>query len=119
MNADQKGFLEKALNKIHGIAPLLLFGPFGTGKSRTLMELIGILTNYRKAKVLVCTQSNSAADLFIERLRNVFEPSDLLRLYAFNRSMGGISQTILKYSTWNNGNLLNFKELKYCRKTNI
>ncbi len=49
--------------------PSLVLGPFGCGKTRALSECIEVLTLHMpKSCVLVCTHSNSAADLYVENL---------------------------------------------------
>ena len=49
--------------------PSLVLGPFGCGKTRTLSECIKLLTLYvPEARILVCTHSNSAADLYVEAM---------------------------------------------------
>ena len=60
---------------MHGSAPFLLVGPFGTGKTRTLIEFLRRLVAHRKpggamadgpmaARVLVCSPSNSSVDKY-------------------------------------------------------
>lgn len=60
---------KKAVNLIlshSSPVPIIINGPFGTGKTRLLTEAIRLLTLRRKdRKVLVCTQSNHAADLYV------------------------------------------------------
>ncbi|XP_051488687.1 helicase with zinc finger domain 2 [Apus apus] len=47
------------------VPPLLIYGPFGTGKTFTLaMATIEVLRQ-PKARVLICTHTNSAADIYI------------------------------------------------------
>lgn len=48
--------------------PVLLLGPFGTGKTQTVAEAVKILISERtqKCRILICTHSNSAADHYIE-----------------------------------------------------
>ena len=49
------------------LPPILLIGPYGTGKTFTLGQAIKVLlTSKMKRKILVCTHSNSAADLYIK-----------------------------------------------------
>lgn len=51
--------------------PLLIFGPFGTGKTRTLAEAVKELCRLHSGnpdenlRILICTHSNSAADHYI------------------------------------------------------
>jgi superfamily I DNA and/or RNA helicase/exoribonuclease R len=60
----------KAVNMIltHSSPSLLIInGPFGTGKTRLLAEAIRLLTLTKGCpRVLVCTQSNDAADLYVK-----------------------------------------------------
>lgn len=90
-NERQLRAIHSALNKRFQKkkVPFLLFGPFGTGKTKTLVELIlQIIVHMKDAKILVCTPSNSAADVFAVKLaksKNVLNTSSLLRLYASHR----------------------------------
>ena len=53
--------------------PLIIIGPPGTGKTTTIVEsIIQVLKHKSKAKILVCTPSNSAGDQICERLINAF-----------------------------------------------
>lgn len=59
----------KAINLILSSSShtVIVNGPSGTGKTRLLTEAIRLLTLTRKnLKVLVCTKSNHAADLYVE-----------------------------------------------------
>lgn len=67
LNAKQK----EAINAITApisinLPPILLIGPFGTGKTYTLAQAIKLLLQQPEAKILICTHSNSAADLYIK-----------------------------------------------------
>lgn len=90
-NERQLRAIHSALNKRwqKKKVPFLLFGPFGTGKTKTLVELIQqIIVHMKDAKVLVCTPSNSAADVFAVKLakaKNIIGSNVLLRLYATHR----------------------------------
>ncbi|VFV33291.1 low quality protein: peroxisomal [Lynx pardinus] len=48
------------------VAPLLLYGPFGTGKTYTLAAASLEVIRQPHTKVLICTHTNSAADIYIE-----------------------------------------------------
>ncbi|KAA0718780.1 Zinc finger domain 2 [Triplophysa tibetana] len=46
-------------------APLLIYGPFGTGKTHCLASAAIQLALQPKTKVLICTYTNSSADLYV------------------------------------------------------
>ena len=48
------------------LPPILLIGPFGTGKTFTLALAIKQLLTQPEPRILICTHSNSAADLYIK-----------------------------------------------------
>uniref|UniRef100_UPI0037E7520A 3'-5' exoribonuclease HELZ2-like n=1 Tax=Semicossyphus pulcher TaxID=241346 RepID=UPI0037E7520A len=47
------------------VAPLLIYGPFGTGKTFTLATAARELCKQLHNKVLICTYTNSSADLYV------------------------------------------------------
>ncbi|XP_041836471.1 helicase with zinc finger domain 2-like isoform X2 [Melanotaenia boesemani] len=53
------------------VAPLLIYGPFGTGKTFTLATAAIELCKLPHNKVLICTYTNSSADLYV---RDHFHP---------------------------------------------
>ncbi|XP_045931109.1 helicase with zinc finger domain 2-like [Micropterus dolomieu] len=53
------------------VAPLLIYGPFGTGKTFTLAAAARELCKQPHNKVLICTYTNSSADLYV---RDHFHP---------------------------------------------
>ncbi|XP_037554227.1 helicase with zinc finger domain 2 [Nematolebias whitei] len=53
------------------MAPLLIYGPFGTGKTFTLATAARELCKQPQNKVLICTHTNSSADLYV---RDHFHP---------------------------------------------
>ncbi|KAK2821021.1 hypothetical protein Q5P01_023980 [Channa striata] len=53
------------------VAPLLIYGPFGTGKTFTLATAARELSKQPHNKVLICTYTNSSADLYV---REHFHP---------------------------------------------
>ncbi len=44
-------------------APYLIFGPFGCGKTRLLLEYVKQLLRDPKARVLLCAHSNTATGM--------------------------------------------------------
>ena len=47
----------------------LIHGPFGTGKTKTLIEIIRQEAKLKK-KILITADSNAAVDNIVERLKN-------------------------------------------------
>ncbi|XP_055304449.1 probable RNA helicase armi isoform X2 [Sitodiplosis mosellana] len=69
--------------------PYLIFGPPGTGKTTTLVEIIlQLLASNKKSKILITTQSNSASNLITQRLiqSKQLHSDSLLRLISHNYS---------------------------------
>lgn len=53
--------------------PILLLGPFGTGKTFTIAQALRfLLTKSSEYKILLCTHSNSAADLYVKEFFDVW-----------------------------------------------
>ena len=91
--------------------PLLMLGPFGTGKTRTIAEaikeLIIMQLNDRTAdyRILLCTHSNSAADHYIRNYLHPFLTTScgshskfkLLRICWENRFINTVSDEVLQY----------------------
>ena len=83
------------------LPPILIIGPYGTGKTFTIGQAIKILLKQTDSKVLVCTHSNSAADLYIREYLHPFiekNPSvRLVRVYYKHRWVQTVHQTVQRY----------------------
>ena len=103
LNEPQRKVIAQLLTRTHGSAPYLMFGPFGTGKTRTLIEFLrqlvaapGASKGGKKgapaqgaARVLVCSPSNSSVDKYITALKELLGPDAMLRVQAPHRLPGG------------------------------
>eukprot|EP00039_Didymoeca_costata_P004474 m.73459 g.73459 ORF g.73459 m.73459 type:complete len:1080 (+) comp12420_c0_seq2:243-3482(+) len=70
--------------------PFLIWGPPGTGKSRTLVNAIcAILLTQPNTKILVCAPSNAATDLLLKRVVSIMGDikKDAFRLNAASREI--------------------------------
>ncbi|XP_071943704.1 3'-5' exoribonuclease HELZ2-like [Antedon mediterranea] len=85
--------------------PLVIYGPFGTGKTRTMAESVKKILLKDDTTVLICTMSNSSADLYItDYLDKYLNKSyskrkcpKLLRVYASRRRINTIPSEVKKY----------------------
>ncbi|KAK0142880.1 RNA helicase Mov10l1 [Merluccius polli] len=81
--------------------PYVLFGPPGTGKTITLIEAILQVYHFvPSSRLLVCTPSNSAADLICIRLHHsgFMHAASLARINASCRQEESISEELRPYS---------------------
>ncbi|XP_044049108.1 RNA helicase Mov10l1 [Siniperca chuatsi] len=81
--------------------PYVLFGPPGTGKTITLIEAILQVYHFMpSSRVLVCTPSNSAADLICIRLHHsgFLHAASLARVNASSRQDESIPEVLRLYS---------------------
>lgn len=84
------------------LPPILLIGPFGTGKTYTLAQIIKQLLTQSESRILICTHSNSAADLYIREYLHPWAESGIadakpLRIYYHKRWVATVNQTVQKY----------------------
>ncbi|XP_012692807.2 RNA helicase Mov10l1 [Clupea harengus] len=81
--------------------PYVLFGPPGTGKTVTLIEaILQVYHRVPSSRLLVCTPSNSAADLVCIRLHDsgFLHSASLARVNASCRQEESIPQVLQQYS---------------------
>jgi hypothetical protein len=70
--------------------PSLVLGPFGCGKTRTLRECIMLLSLVAGPPILICTHSNSAANIYVQELSREYakrgtEGVSMIRIYYTGR----------------------------------
>ncbi|XP_012395158.1 helicase with zinc finger domain 2-like [Sarcophilus harrisii] len=74
-NAKQKqaiSYITGTASESRQVPPLLIYGPFGTGKTYTLAWAALEVIKQPNAKVLICTHTESAADVYIREYFHVY-----------------------------------------------
>ncbi|CAH1119647.1 unnamed protein product [Phaedon cochleariae] len=84
------------------LPPILVIGPFGTGKTFTLAQAIRELIRDPSNRILLCTHSNSAADLYIKDYLDQWveageENARPLRIYYTKRWVTTVNPVVQKY----------------------
>ncbi|XP_030750107.1 probable helicase with zinc finger domain [Sitophilus oryzae] len=84
------------------LPPILVIGPFGTGKTFTLAQAIRNLIKDSSNRILLCTHSNSAADLYIKDYLDKWvqegeENARPLRIYYQKRWVATVNSVVQKY----------------------
>ena len=85
LNEEQKRAVSNGIIRYHLKPPFLLFGAFGTGKTRTIIEMIRqvlmwlcieyqIISKNSNLKLLVCGCSNSSVDSILKTLLAHYNP---------------------------------------------
>ncbi|KAJ8965498.1 hypothetical protein NQ314_004086, partial [Rhamnusium bicolor] len=97
------------------LPPILVIGPFGTGKTFTLAQAIRELIKDPSNRILLCTHSNSAADLYIKDYLDIWveageENARPLRIYYTKRWVTTVNPVVQKYCLIkNNGSIRTFE----------
>lgn len=66
MNSKQReAIIAMTTPLVHQLLPIFLVGPYGTGKTYTLAHATRLILQQPNTRILICTHSNSAADLYI------------------------------------------------------
>uniref|UniRef100_A0A8C5TIV5 Mov10 like RISC complex RNA helicase 1 n=1 Tax=Malurus cyaneus samueli TaxID=2593467 RepID=A0A8C5TIV5_9PASS len=100
LNVQQKLAVKRILSGECRPTPYLLFGPPGTGKTVTVIEVIlQIHFTLPDSRILVCAPSNAATDLICLRLHqsNLLKPGMMVRVNAAFRSAEQIDDMVKPY----------------------
>ncbi|KAL5018495.1 hypothetical protein ScPMuIL_004217 [Solemya velum] len=103
LNAKQREAVLAITADVDGtVPPILLVGPFGTGKTYTLAQAAKQALEQETNRILICTHSNSAADLYIkEFLHPYVKEGNLkarpLRIYWQHRWIQTVPEIVLQY----------------------
>ncbi|CAL8349608.1 unnamed protein product [Boreogadus saida] len=84
------------------LPPVLLIGPYGTGKTFTLAQGVKHILRQQHSRVLICTHSNSAADLYIKDYLHPYVEAGNpharpLRVYFRNRWVKTVHPVVQQY----------------------
>ncbi|KAG7202166.1 hypothetical protein KM043_015848 [Ampulex compressa] len=113
LNAEQKRAVAIMTAPINiTLPPVLLLGPFGTGKTYVIAQALHmLLTLHPKHKILLCTHSNSAADLYVKDYFDEWCESEKnsrlrpTRIYYKGRARNTVHPVVQKYCLMDeNGN---------------
>ena len=91
LNTNQREVIKRILAPEGTTSPVVVFGPFGTGKTFTLNQAIRHLVTKKHNRILLCTHTNSAADIHVKLLhdylteQNGLKAAKPLRIYHTNR----------------------------------
>ncbi|KAF0290524.1 putative helicase with zinc finger domain [Amphibalanus amphitrite] len=86
------------------LPPVLVLGPYGTGKTYTMAHGVKhILNGSENSRILICTHSNSAADLYIREylsgyVKGGMEAARPLRVYYRRRRLGTVHFTVRPFT---------------------
>jgi len=82
--------------------PYIIFGPPGTGKTTTVVELIHqFVRGFERARVLVCAPTNTAADVCCEKLgqrSGITGRVQMLRLMSYTRNRNEVPEAVRQFT---------------------
>ncbi|XP_060058592.1 probable helicase with zinc finger domain isoform X2 [Erinaceus europaeus] len=84
------------------LPPVLIIGPYGTGKTFTLAQAVKHILQQQETRILICTHSNSAADLYIKDYLHPYVEAGNpqarpLRVYFRNRWVKTVHPVVHQY----------------------
>ncbi|KAJ3409586.1 hypothetical protein HDV05_004330 [Chytridiales sp. JEL 0842] len=99
LNWAQMKAVQAIVDQKHGDVPFLIWGPPGTGKTKTCIESIRqILTKDPHARILACAPSNSAADTIARRLKKFLSPAEMFCLNSSQRQFAEVPHELMAYT---------------------
>ena len=87
------------LKREYGELPFHIYGPPGSGKTKTVCELVTQMAKDPgfRGSILLCAPSNPACDVLTDRLSAHFEPHEMLRLNDCSRTFAEVPNQLLPY----------------------
>ena len=79
LNSNQREVIKRILAPGNTSSPVVVFGPFGTGKTFTLNQAIRHLVTKKHNRILLCTHTNSAADIHVRLLHDYLKKENALK----------------------------------------
>ena len=98
LNYEQKKAVNAVTTENYGQLCYLINGPAGTGKTKTICEMVTQLGRNSNLQgcILLCAPSNQAADTLTIRLKS-FQPTEMLRLNHFSRTFAEVPMDLMMY----------------------
>ena len=101
LNYEQMKAVDTIQAQNYGRLPLIINGPPGTGKTKTVVEaVLQLLRDDACGAILLCAPSDSAADTLAIRLRTEIarmNPGWLFRMNEFSRTFAEVPEVLLPY----------------------
>ena len=101
IHGNYANLLQKAIDAIqyrrYGDVPMIISGPPGTGKTKTIVETVVQLCRDKNfsGSILVCAPSDQAADTLALRLKPNLTVESLLRLQDYSRTFAEVPEALL------------------------
>ncbi|KAJ3329710.1 hypothetical protein HDU76_007328 [Blyttiomyces sp. JEL0837] len=120
LNWSQMKAVQAIIDQKHGDIPFLIWGPPGTGKTKTCIEAIRqIISLDSTARVLACAPSNSAADTLVRRLLKFLTPRELFRLNPATRPFAEVPEEIMAYTYTSSENFFDLPPMMALMKLRV
>ena len=105
LNPEQWAAVRHVLEARARPTPYIIFGPPGTGKTRTVVEIIAQAVKLfdRPFRILACAPSNTAADVLCLGLSEHIPPSEMVRIVAATRPKTSIHADVHRFCLEDDG----------------